>query len=404
MIYATGRTAGVLGRPATVYLANNFLGAPASQGIAITLLASSIGLLLIGADPHRRYYSRLFAVGANGAPMSFFVYLASVGSLGLAGCAAVFGIVYGSTHSIRLGAAAVAYFASEKIADELLRLRLFERAFVGWGGSMLLRTALQLTGITLLLLTQRGSGRADVAIVLLTLGNILVFGPQLPPVILRAVLGAKIRVANWLVGRGVRSLWQHRTVWAVALLSAGTGYVDRVITLGIDKTQLPLVLLVVMCFSAVAMSVDFFYLSRHRRDFLHGSIAIDTAGRSPAFIAALLGGVTVAVIACIGVLRTSKGGDAVPLAYIVGIGILQTSVAVASVAREIAYWAKDVRGIIVIELTFWATLAAAAGTALAMRATPSTIFLIIAAVATGRLVMYVIHARRTVAGAASHNP
>ena len=394
MTYTAGRGAAVLTRPACLFLANNYLAATVAQQLSVALIGSSLAMIAIAADSHRVFYLGHYAEQRRSNGLVFWVYAASLLLLTAVGVCIVSGIAARSTGSVVLVAAAVTYFSSEKLADEMLRARLFEADFNGWGRSILVRSALQIVAIlaTIAGMKLRASGSAIV--LALAAANFLVFVPQLPKSALRLVSWRGARVLRWLVPRAVRLIAVNWFLWVIAVLGAGIGYLDRIVALSVEPAILPVFVLVVMCFSIVQMAVDFYYVSIHRREFLQQRVPIRAALTSAAFLRSLALGLVVAFAAAIAVLTFSRGGRAFPTAYIFMIAVLQASFAAATIPQQILYWHHEFGRILRIEVSFWLGLAVVAAVGLLGAMPAVAIYATVAVGAVARLSGYVVFARR----------
>jgi hypothetical protein len=139
----------------------------------------------------------------------------------------------------------------------------------------------------------------------------------------------------------------------MTVVASGIVYIDRFVVLFIDKSTLPIYSLVIMCFSLVPLSVDFFYFSRHRRDFLEHKIAIKQALLSPYFKKNLVFAIVVASIATLFVLHSSTNGYLFPVLFIFTIALNNICVATLVLPQEILYWHHCLREIFLIDLSFW---------------------------------------------------
>jgi hypothetical protein len=197
-----------------------------------------------------------------------------------------------------------------------------------------------------------------------------------------------------LARRAARSLLEHWAVWAVALLGAAIGYLDRLVMLVVDKATLPLFSLVVMCFSIVQMSVDFFYVSRFRRDFLEQRISVGAAFSATPLLASLTLGTSMAGLICALLLYFSRGGAEFPLGYVFVIALLQIVISCALVPMEILYWTRRLPRILHIELAFWVLFAGAALVSWRLRMSTMEIFVLVIVCVITRLTLYLAAAVR----------
>lgn len=393
--YTLGRLCAVVTRPLCLFVANNWLLPSAAQGLAIAFLASALAIVAIAAGPERRFYAKYFSAHERVNGVTFYLYVASLAVLLVLGVFVSGAIALYSAKSLPLAAATAVYFISEKFADELLRLRLFERDFAGWGRSSIWRAIYQLAGFGFVLLALGRQTSAWPIVLLLTLGNFAVFLPQLPRELAASIRGHRRSIATWLVARAVRSLARNWLLWAIALLSAAVAYLDRLVALIVNREVLPLFMLVVTCFSMVAMAVDFYYLSRHRRDFLERKIPAGQALASRGLLLSAAGGLAAGAVACAVALLGSHNGGQFPLGYIVVIAVLQVSTAIASIPREILYWSHLLKWILRVELVFWGLFALTTLLSHVAALPAIIVFMAVAACAVVRLALYTVLGRRT---------
>jgi hypothetical protein len=337
---------------------------------------------------------RHFAPDLHVNGLSFYLYASTLVLLGTLGCVVVFGVVVGFTGSLVLAAAGMVYFVSEKLADELFRLRLFERDFRAWGRTSIARSVIQLAGFGAVLGLIGSATPAALAVLVLAMGNFLVFVPQMPSSFGRNLGVLRIRTVGWLAARAAHSVFENWLLWAIALLTSSIGYLDRMVALVLDRSSLPLFMLVVMCFSIVQMAVDYYYLSRHRRDFLEQRISVGSAFASRDFLGSLGGGLALAGLACLVVLRLSRNGAQFPLGYVLVIAVLQVSLALVLIPHEIIYWKHHIGRIFRIEVFFWASFVFAAFTGWWLSLPPIGIFALVVVCALGRLWLYIAVAVR----------
>jgi hypothetical protein len=388
-LYTVGRVSAVASRPLVLYLANNFMGDVNAKLIAITLLASSLGLVVSAADSHRGYYARYFSVGKSSS-LALYKYLLSLLLTAAAGLLSVFAITVYFSGDLAIGLMAVLLFLGDKLADEVQRFRLFEREFDRWGRSMLTRTALQVGVLVLVVLVTKLNGAsvaAHVVVFCLAAAGLAVFCPQVPGVIWSRRPSAE--TTWWIIHRALKYLWRSRRLWALMVLSAGVGYLDRGITLFLDRDKIALFMLVVMAFSTVQMSVDFYYISRRRRDFLEKRVLIWEALVSRPFLWCLFFGLAAGLATSATVLVTSEGGEAFPVTYIALIAMMQLGIATTSVPIQILYWYNLERWMLNCEIVFWALLVIAFGVLTTFGANELYFFLMLIVAVYARMFWYI---------------
>ena len=394
-VYTIGRLCAVLTKPLFLFFANEYLSHASAQAIAATFLATTLMLMAIGADPHRWFYARRFGTNPQRSAISFYVYVCSVMILAILGSLGVLGIVLTATASASLAALAMIYFLSEKLADESLRMLLFERHFGAWGKAMLARSALQFGGLVASHAVTRGSTSSSLAVLALTFGNAVVFLPGLPGGVWRVFIDGSMSRLSWLLRRSVGSLIRHWRLWATALITGSVGYLDRVVALAVDATLLPLFVLVIMCFSIVQMAVDFYFVSIHRREFLQGEITLRKAVTHPALVTSMAAGVIAAAIACALVLRFSHNGADFPWTYVAGIAVFQIAIAVATIPQLIVYWSRHFDWVLRTEGVFWVVLLAS-GVFLDGHGNPASLIALTAVITFGRVIAYCLLSLRVV--------
>ena len=384
-----GRVCAVVTRPLFLFVAINFLGANVSEGLAVVFLAIALALVGTAADSHRRFYLRHFDPEPSFDGVSFYIYATSLVLLGGLGGVVVFAFVLYFTGSYSLSVISVGYFVSEKLADELLRLKLFERDFGTWGRFSISRSLLQLAGLVALAAVTGGETPTWLLVFVLALGNLAVFVPQLPSSLRRCLRVIRLDMAVWLSVRAVRALLGNWILWAIALLGSGVGYLDRIGALVLDKAILPLFMLIVMCFSIVQMAVDFYYVSHHRRDFLEQRISVLDAVSSRKFVVSLSAGLVLACVSSFVVLQLSHNGADLPLGYVLAIAALQVSFAMVSIPQQILYWKHYLVHIFRIEIAFWALFAVSviAGWWLSLQL--AGVLALVTACALARLAIYI---------------
>lgn len=393
ILYPVGRLCAVLGRPAILFIANNALDAGVAVNLAMVFLVSAMAMVLTAADPHRSFYARRFGHQRSTVGLAFAIYCVAFLLLVAVGGAGVMIAAIALSGTPALAGAALAFFGSEKLADELMRLKLFEKNFASWGAASITRFALQVLGVTLPIPLLPGVS-APVVILALAAANFIVFIPQLPDVARRLVLRPNRALLAWLGRRALTAIWGNRLLWTIAVASAGLGYLDRLVALLLDRDVLPLFMLVVMAFSITQLSVDFFYVSTHRTEFLQRSVTARSALRSRDFLTSLASGFALSLMASAVILFTAKNGSAFPLRYIAAIAVLQLSIASTAIPLQIIYWSDAYSWILRVEVIGWPSLAAAVLLSV-LTAQPVAFTLgLIATFAAIRLVIYVSLADR----------
>jgi hypothetical protein len=353
LIYTGGRVISIAVRPMSLFIANNEFSPDAAQGLAIAFLISTLVMAVIAADPHRRYYASLFSAECPNSSLSFYLYVTSIFMLMMIGSLITLVVAGNFTGSIFFAASVMLFFISEKLADEVLRLKLFERDFRGWGYISNLRGLIQLGGLGGLFFLFAKNPPGIAIVLTFALSNFVVFVPQLSIYFFKSLTQLQVKTIYWLIPRAIRLLISNRILWLIALMGSSVGYLDRIASLVLDKSILPIFALVVMCFSIVQMAVDFYYISPRRRDFLDHDIRLINAMKSREFLVTVTCGFVGALIATGCVLYFSNNGHSFPLVYVAAISVLQSSLAIGLLPTQILYWRLSFRKIFHVETAFW---------------------------------------------------
>lgn len=342
----------VTARPLCLFLVNNWLLKSSAESLAIAFLATAIAMAFIAADPHRRYYASLFLNSKKNNGFSFYLYATSILWLMIFGSLLVFGVTVYFDKSIIFSGFVVCYFISEKIADEILRLRLFKRDLNLWGRESAIRGLIQLVSIIIFTIILGKAISIEFIIFLLTLSNFIVFRPRLSKKLFRIKKLFRLTIIYRLSYRALRLMVTNRTLWFIALMGSSYGYLDRIFSLVLDQSLLPMLALVVMSFSVLQMSVDFYFISPKRREILEGNISLTSAMQSKQFLLCLIIGFTISIILASFVLWFSANGIDFPGENIIAIAVIQISLAIVILPYQILYWTEHYIWIFHIEIIF----------------------------------------------------
>jgi len=393
-LYAVGRVAAVANRPLLLLLTNNYLSREAADALAVVFLTSTLALAAVGVDPHRRFYPRHFGAAGSVNSLPFFLYISTVAILIAIGATLVLGAALVLTGSLLVAAAGCAYFVGEKLADEILRFRLFEQDFDAWGWACLRRAGLQAAGIAIVAVLFGASTPGWLEILVLLAGTLVVFVPQVPSAVWALVRRIKRSTAVWLLRHGAAWLSANWLAWMLALLASAMAYLDRMFALFIDRNMFALFMVVAMCWSSVQLAVEFFYVSRNRRAFLEHRLSLRMVFGTWGFWACLGFGVLVGAVTSVAALVFSRDGGEFPVSYIAVIAIYQILLAAGSATREFPYWQNWINAMVRIEVMFYLLLVAAIIVGWAAHLPAIWIFVLGAGCFAIRLAMYVAIARQ----------
>jgi hypothetical protein len=386
--------AAVANRPLLLLLTNNYLSHEAADALAVVFLTSTLALAAVGADPHRRFYPRYFGAAGSVNSLPFFLYIATVAILMAVGGTLVLGAALALTGSLVLAAVGCAYFVGEKLADEILRFRLFEQDFDAWGWACLRRAGLQAAGVAIVAGLFGTSAPGWLEILVLLAGTLVVFVPQVPNAVWALARRMKRSTVVWLLRHGGAWLSANWLAWILALLTSAMAYLDRMFALVIDRNVFALFMVVAMCWSSVLLAVDFFYVSRNRRAFLEHRLSLRMVFGTWGFWACLGFGALVGAVTSTAALLFSRDGGEFPVSYIAVIAIYQILLAAGSATREFPYWHNWISSMVRIEVMFYLLLVAAIIVGWAAHLPAIWIFALGAGCFAVRLAIYVAIARR----------
>ena len=348
LVYTFGRIVSIGTRPACLLLATNFMGQDLASALAVVYLTSAIGLVAIQADPHRKYYLSLFQEQFETNGYGYYLYCTSVVLLACVGALVVICIVIYSDFSWLIAASAAMYFLSEKVADEVLRIKIYRRDLNGWGRQTSIRGLLQIIGTIILAATIGSDLSAFGVVMLLTVANLVVFCREVAAGTWLIIF--RFKTFGWMIGKCMHSIFDNRLLWSIALLGSVFGYFDRLLAMMVEPENLAIFMLVVMCFSVLVMAVDFYFLTPFRRDFLERKITLQGALLSKRFLLSLLASLGVGSVASIVILLTTKGGSEFPLIYLIAACLLQCLIAIVMLPQQILYWHGKLKTMLWIEV------------------------------------------------------
>jgi hypothetical protein len=116
---------------------------------------------------------------------------------------------------------------------------------------------------------------------------------------------------------------------------------------------------------------------------------VTSALTSSEFLKSIGLGIVCSVVASAVVLNMSRNGAEFPLGYVLIIGILQVSMAVVAIPREVLYWSRFLERILGIEILFWVLFLAAALCSWVLDLSVMTVLGIVAFCVVLRLGLYI---------------
>lgn len=351
-VYVVGRVAFLFSRPLFLLVANQFFGNGVAALIAAAFLVSAMLLTLLAVDSHRIYYARHFGTLGENAAFGFSRHVFSQAILSIVGvtlCIGYFGFMEGKWFA---AAAAALFFVTEKLADEILRFTLFERARALWGWLMIRRLVPQFLMFGCIVLIAPASSAAGPLLILaLAGGNLISFVPRVP--------GAAI----YRLTKHTRSLLLHGSaalrlilgsgqLWALSLAAAFSSYNDRLIVLFAKKENLAIFTLLIVSLSMIQNAVEYFYLSQKRRDILEGKVNFLKVISSKSYIFIVLFSTLFGILTAFANIYFYKDAPDVPVVLFFFIAVSQISLATTLVAREVVYWNNQIKAALKVEVTY----------------------------------------------------
>lgn len=355
--YLIGRAASLGSRPAYILICNHFFGNAVAAILAAVILVAAMLNAVAGVDSHRIYYARHFGDAVGSAARAFGRYIFA--QLIVGGCACLAAAIYflSVEHAVGLAISAALFVASERLADEVLRYNLFQRARARWGWHMIVRIGAQLTFITMAVVVAPQAYAGTGITFAMFAGNIAAFSGAIPFCFLRRTFARP-----WLIAAQTRSaihlLLRSGLIWVLSMATMFSGYLDRLIVLASAKTDLAIFSLIVASLSIVQTAVDYFYFSQHRREFLEGRISFVAAVTSRAYQFVILGSLAVGLTLTLVNIWLYRGAPHVPVAAILFVALMQITLGTSLIVREIAYWNNQLRAILRVEIVFFVAIAA----------------------------------------------
>ncbi len=354
--YATARLLNMAVRPAALTAVAYFFGKTPAEELSLIIFTVAIGMMFMSIDPHRAYYKKFF----NSLPSAndFAIYIIILSSWMLLVSVAIVIILSLQNVPPLICALSVAMFAGEKFADELLRFRIFDRDLDSWSRLVMRRSLLQLAGLAICVALLGMDISFNLFLLAFSLSWVIAFFEPI------------FRVGH-IIGRHLPSFTSAKifrsagrrfsgsaTLMLSSFIASAPTYFDRMITVIVDKSSLPLFLIASMSFAIITSFVDFFFVSRIRVNLLRNDVALkDILLRGSLWLCILAGIVAGVVIIAFEKLVL---GHIYTFDYPVLTLIAVTNVLLALVAipQQIVYWRDGPRGIFAVEIPFLAVTGA----------------------------------------------
>ncbi|HEY1057292.1 MAG TPA: hypothetical protein VGE55_01025 [Limnobacter sp.] len=351
-LYISGRIAALLSRPVMLLALKHWGGNDLAATVAVVFLVTMLASAVSGFDTHRGFYQAYFGDRrVKGFRPSYRLYCGAT-TLQVAVVSPLLALfVLYRFGDPALAALVAVYFASERLADEAQRFLIFTGHRQEWGGRIMAKAVLQLAGASAAAVLL-GPGAAHLAVGSLLVGNFAAYGSKLPWRYL------PVQWSDWKAGAA--SCLSQRLFWLLSMVTSFISYLDRVVVMLFQQTDMAVYTLMVSSMSIVQNAVDYFFVSLRRREILQGQLSLSGVFRNRRFyltlgIASLAGCVASWVM-----LRLYHGQQMDHLELVPVVLLSQTALSVTLVLREIIYWNHSVQRLVWQEGSFIAcTLAAA---------------------------------------------
>jgi hypothetical protein len=348
--YAAARLSNMAVRPASLTAVAYFFGKLPAEQLSLIIFTVAIGMMFMSIDPYRAYYKSFF--NTQPAANDFVIYIIILSSWMLVVSTAIIAILSWQQVPLPICILSVGMFIGEKIADEQLRFRLFERDLVNWSRLVIRRSGLQLAGLGICALLFNSSISFDLFLLIFSFSWIVAFFEPL----YRTGRIIRRHFPTFVSGKMLRGAAFRFTSSASLMLSSfmssAPTYFDRVITIIVDKSSLPLFLIASMSFAIIGNFVDFFFVSKIRLNLLKNDVHLrEVLLRGSLWICVAAGigaGITIITVEKL-LLGHIYSFDYVVLSLIAVINIL---LSLTAIPQQIVYWRDGPKGIFTVELPF----------------------------------------------------
>lgn len=353
--YATARLLNMAVRPASLTAVAYFFGKSPAEDLSLIIFTVATGMMFMSIDPYRAYYKKFF--NAQPAGNDFALYIIILSSWMAIVSVAIAAILTAQQVPPLICLLSIGMFIGEKIADEQLRFLVFDRDLGRWSRLVIRRSILQLSGLAICVALRGGGAPFELFLVAFSLSWMVAFAEPIYRTgrIVRRRLA--LLVSGKMLAGARRRCASSATLMLSSFIASAPTYFDRIITIIVDKSSLPLFLIASMSFAVITSFVDFFFVSRIRVNLLRNDVTLgEVLSRASLWLCILVG--TLAGIAIIAVERLVLGHiyafDYAVLALIAATNIL---LALLAIPQQIVYWRDGPRGIFAVELPFLAVIA-----------------------------------------------
>jgi hypothetical protein len=306
--------------------------------VAVVFLVAMLAMAVSAFDTHRGFYQAYFAdKRSRGLKPS---YCGATTLQVVVVCPLLAAFMVHRFADPALAVLVTAYFASERLADEAQRFLIFTGHRQEWGGRIMAKAMLQLgaAGAAAMLL---GPHSAHAAVAALIAGNVMAYGTKLP---WRHLPG---RWRDWK--EAAAACLNQRLFWLLSMISTVISYLDRVVVMLFQQSDMAVYTILVSSISIVQNAVDYFFVSLRRRDILKGQLPLAGIFLNRRFYLTLGVAALVGCTASFVMLRLYHGQQIDHLELVPIVLLSQVALSVTLVLREIIYWNYSVQRLAMLE-------------------------------------------------------
>ncbi|BBU63687.1 hypothetical protein MSC49_36220 [Methylosinus sp. C49] len=343
--YVLGRTAALGSKPAILLVVNQLIGNSTASLIAVVLVVVSLAMAASGFNSHRVFYKLYFGERKHrGLKISYRSYVNAVACQIVLAAIPISLYMRWQNGQFLLAFIVVAYFASERLADESQRFLIFFGARAEWGRKILIKALIQVLGVAVVCAVASNEQAATGAVAALALGNIIPYAghlrwPYFP--------------SQWsMLLDGWRASREQTNFWILSAVTAPIAYMDRIVVMIYNQSDMALFVLLVSCLSIIQNAVEYFFYSLRRRDILQSKFKIQDLVFSRNMYAIVGGSAFVGIVLCFVVLDQYSERSIDKYGLIPFILICQLSLALSLVIREIIFWNHDILQLTLLEAAF----------------------------------------------------
>lgn len=343
--YILGRVAALASRPLILLASNHLAGNDTAGLIAVAFLVVTLASAGSGFDSHRNFYRARFTAGPRQPVRGLYRdYVSALGLQILVLALPLLGYMLWRHQQPVLAVAVVLYFASERLADESQRFLIFKGARGEWGMRILVKACVQVLGVAAACGWAPHALAAAGAVGALLAGNLVAYA---------GLLHWKHRPRHWrLVFGAWRQCHAQSAFWLLSLATTVIAYLDRIVVLAFQQSDIAMYTLLVACLSVVQNAMEYFFVSLRRKEFLQSRIHLPAVFRDKDLYLIIGGGTALGAALCWTTVYFYRGQSIAQWWLIPVVLVSQITLSLTLVIREMLYWKNDVRWLIRLELGF----------------------------------------------------